>query len=229
MKRLIFIFLFWMIFISVAEANWKGDFRKAGLEVTSTEITATVPIITTGASETTVGVGDVIGDGATLAEYGDGVTHKTVLTLTDVAVVLTDAAAVVAYGGTKVYTFPEGYLYTISAVSDIAVTKSSAGVDADWAGDFGFGSVTASSNTTLATTEQNILPTTATPAATAGVTTSNGVSTATEHAILDGHTTAIDLFLNYLVDDADQDVTTTPCNLILNGTITVLWTSMGDN
>jgi hypothetical protein len=40
---------------------------------------------------------------------------------------------------------------------------------------------------------------------------------------------AVPVYINMLVDDADHDVTSTPTNLILNGTITVLWTSMGDN
>ncbi len=222
MKKFILICLFFLLFASIADANWRGDFRKAGLQVTGSDITATVPI----ASDD---VGVVNGTGVTTSEYGLGGAYKTVFTLTNVAVTVNDNAGVAGYGGLKLYDFPEGYLYIIGSSSNITVTKSSSGVIDTWDGDFALGSVTAIGNAVLATTEQNILPTTATPQAVAGVTTSNGVSTATEHAILDGHTTPIDLYVNYLVDDADQDVTTTPCNLILNGTVTVLWTSMGDN
>jgi type II secretory pathway component GspD/PulD (secretin) len=142
---------------------------------------------------------------------------------------LADEAGVVAYGGLKIYDFPQGYIYMQSAVADLAITKSSAGVNDDWDGDIGLGTVTASNNATLAATEQNIISTTATPQAAAGATTGDGVSTATEHAILDGTSAAVDLFVNLLVDDADHDVTSTPCNLILNGTITVNWLFMGDN
>lgn len=46
---------------------------------------------------------------------------------------------------------------------------------------------------------------------------------------VDGTATPVDLYFNVLVDDADHDVTSTPCNLILNGTISVLWAAIGDN
>lgn len=167
--------------------------------------------------------------GVSLAESGSGNFHTTKFTFTNTALALTDEAGVVAYGGLKLYDFPKGYIYMQSAVSDIALTKSSTGVIAAWDGDFGVGTTTAGNNNALATTEQNIIPTTATPQASAGVTTADGVSTATEHAILDGTSAALDLFINFLVDDADHDVTTTPCRLILNGTLTVNWLFMGDN
>lgn len=190
---------------------------------TATDLTVSGRLVTAD------GVGAVAGSGVTLVETGSGAFHQTVITFTDVDVALTDEAGVVAYGGLKIYDFPEGYIYVLGTSADIALTKSSAGVNDDWDGDFGVGTVTATNDATLATTEQNIIPTTATPQAAAGATTSDGVSTATEHAILDGHTTPIDMFINYLVDDADHDVTTTPCNLIVNGTLTILWTSIGDN
>ena len=87
--------------------------------------------------------------------------------------------------------------------------------------------MTASNNATLATTEQNIIPTTATPQAVSGATTAKGVAT-TASQLLDGTSTAVDLYVNFLVDDADHDVTTTPCNLILNGTVSVYWLNAGD-
>jgi hypothetical protein len=62
--------------------------------------------------------------------------------------------------------------------------------------------------------------------AVAGATTAKGVSTAA--ATLDGTDTAVDLFLNFLVDDTDHDVTTTPANLIVSGTITLHWINLGD-
>lgn len=156
--------------------------------------------------------------------------QKTVLRFTDVALPLVDQAGVVAYGGLKVYDFPEGQVCVLGAVADLAVTKSSAGVNNDWDGDFGLGTVTASNNATLSSTEQNLIPTTATPQATSGATTAKGASTATESGtVLDGRATAADVFLNFLVDDTDHDVTTTPCNLILNGTVTLHWINLGDS
>jgi hypothetical protein len=108
------------------------------------------------------------------------------------------------------------------------MTKSSAGVDADAAGDFGLGTVTATNNTTLASTEQNLLPTTPTLFA-SSTEDIKVVSTSTEAAkVLDGTSQAIDVFINALIDDGDQDVTGTPCNLIFNGTIELHWINLGD-
>lgn len=167
--------------------------------------------------------------GLTVTEYGDGVFHKTRFTFTNMAMTLADAAGVVAYKGQSLYTFPVGYIYTQGAVANLALTKSSAGVSDTWDGDVGVGTVTASNNSSLSSTEQDIIPTTATPQASAGETTADAVSTATEHAILDGTSAAKALFLNFLVDDADHDVTGTACDLIVNGTLDVCWVHMGDN
>ena len=113
--------------------------------------------------------------------------------------------------------------------SHIDLTKSSAGVNDDWDGDVALGTVTATNDATLQTTEANIVPSTATPQASSGATTANAQSTTTEvPLIIDGTTTAGDVFLNFLVDDADHDVTTTACNLICNGTVKLTWINLGD-
>jgi hypothetical protein len=151
---------------------------------------------------------------------------KTVLRFENVAIPLADAAGVVAHGGLKVFDLPEGLVHIAAASADLAVTKSSAGVNADWDGDFGVGTVTASNNATLSSTEQNIIPTTATPQAAAGATTAKGVSTG--GVLLDGTAGAADVFLNFLVDDTDHNVAGTACNLIVNGTLTLLWALAGD-
>ncbi|MEW6210153.1 MAG: hypothetical protein AB1631_17435 [Acidobacteriota bacterium] len=179
--------------------------------------------------KTTSGNGAANGTGVVATEYGDGANHKTVLTLTNTPIPLTDEAGVVAFGSLKVYDFPAGLINFKGAVADLAVTKSSAGVNDDWDGDFGVGTVSAGNNNALATTEQNFIPSTATPQATAGATTAKGKSTDTEaNKVLDGTGTPIDIYLNALVDDTDHNVGATPCNLIFNGTITFLWENAGD-
>lgn len=165
--------------------------------------------------------------GMSVQHFGDVAMRRSVFTFTDCAVALADEAGVVAYAGLKFFDAPEGLIVIIGASANLALTKSSAGVNADWDGDFGVGTVTASNNNSLASTEQNIIPTTATPQAVAGATTAKGESTAV--VVLDGTTTPVDLYVNFLVDDADHDVTGTACNLILNGTIVVHWAQIGDN
>jgi len=173
------------------------------------------------------GVGAAAGTGVSVKESVFDAFHVTRFTFTNVAVPLADAAGVVAYGGLKIYDFPVGYILVLSGCADLALTKSSAGVNADWDGDIGFGTVTASNNATLSSTEQDIIPTTATPQASSGATTGDCKNTAV--AFLDGTSTAADMFLNLLVDDADHDVTGTACNLIVNGTLTLVWVNAGDN
>ena len=174
------------------------------------------------------GNGAKAGADVTVVEYGALMMHKTVFTLDEQAVALTDEAGVVAHGGLKIYDFPEGAIMVVGVTSDLDLTKSSAGVNDDWDGDFGLGTVTATNDASLTTTEDDILPTTATPQATSGATTADGQSTADENVVLDGTGTAKDMYLNFLVDDADHNVTGTACNLIADGTITLYWINLGD-
>ena len=183
-------------------------------------------LITGSGSVATNEAGAVAGSLATVTEE-TGIVRKTVITFASRVLALTDVASTVAYVGSKVYDFPEGAIFILGAVADLTITKDAAGVDDAFNGDFGVGTVTASNNATLATTEQNIIPTTATPAASSGVTTGRGVSTAA--VTLDGTTTPADVYLNILVDDGDQDVTSTPTNLLITGTLTLVWANLTDH
>ncbi len=178
------------------------------------------------ASPASVGAGAKNGSTVSADEAGNGIVRKTTLTLTNHVITLADEAGVVAYGGSKIYDMPAGVICVLGATANLTVTKSSAGVNADWDGAFGLGTFTASNNATLASTEQNIIPTTATPQAVAGATTAKGGSTAIAYA--DGSATAVDIFLNFLVDDADHNVAGTACNLIISGTIDMYWINLGD-
>jgi hypothetical protein len=154
--------------------------------------------------------------------------HKTVISLAARSVALVDNAGVGAHLSSKVYSFPQGVILIEGAVANLTIGKSSAGVNADWDGDIGLGSVACDNSNTLSSTEQNIIPTTATPQAVSGNTTSKAKSTGT--LVIDNTAGgAGNVYLNQLVDDADQDVTTTPCNLTYSGTITLIWKNIGDN
>lgn len=179
-----------------------------------------IPATTSGASAPTAAGSGVV------ASSSIGQLERVVLTLTDVAIPLTDEAGVVAYGGLKVLDFPEGQIAIVGAQLDVDVTKSSAGVNDDWNGDIAVGSATAGNNANLNSTEANIIPSTATPPASSGATTGNAQSTG--FTVLDGTSTAVDVYINALVDDANHDVTSTPCNLILNGTLDILYSVIGD-
>lgn len=121
------------------------------------------------AIENHANAGAVNGSGVSLTEYGDGKFHCTEFTLADLAVAMADQAGVVAYGSHKLYDFPAGLIQVLGVVTDIALTKSSAGVDADWNGDVSIGTAAAAGDTTLDGAEADIVPSNATPEAVAGV------------------------------------------------------------
>lgn len=153
-------------------------------------------------------------------------TISKVLTFLNTPLPLIDTAATVARCALKIFDFPDGQVKIIGATVDLVLTKSAAGVNADWDGDFSLGTVAAAADATLTGTEANVIASTATPQAVAGVSSAKAIIAA--DVLLDGTATAIDLYLNVLVDDADQDVTTTPTNLIANGKITLTYAMLGD-
>jgi hypothetical protein len=172
----------------------------------------------------------VAASGTGVVATSEALSVKTLtLTLTAVAFAMVDEAGVVAYSGLKIADMPEGAISILGAVASIALTKSSAGVIDTWDGDFALGTATASNNATLSATEADIIPSTATPQAVAGAANAFGQSTGTEcPAYFDGTATAKDVYLNFLVDDADHDVTSTPCNLIATGTVKITYVNLGD-
>ena len=167
------------------------------------------------------------GTGVTSGERA-GAVRQVAVTFDGATVTMADNAGVVAFGSLKFYDLPAGLIYILGCTASLTLTRTAAGINADFDGDFGIGTVAANNGATLATTEQNIIPTTATAQAVAGVATITGRSTATEIALYDGTATAVDVYLNILVDDADHDITTTPSNLTVSGTILLTYINLGD-
>ena len=167
-----------------------------------------------------------IADYVSAAEYVAGPVSQVKLTFASLPITITDEAGVVAYGGRQILDFPAGVVAFQGALANLTVVKSGAGINATFDGDFGVGTVTASNNATLSATEQNIIPTTATPQAVAGATTAKGFSTATERdTTIDGTSAAVDAFLNFLIDDADQDG---GGSLLVSGTLLIQFSHLGD-
>jgi len=170
------------------------------------------------------------GTGVVVTSEDAGGVRRTVITLSDHSVAMVDVAGTIAYGKSKVADFDAGHLLFLGAVADLALTLDAAGVNADWDGDFGLGTAGAGADGDLTSTEQDLIPKTATPQASGSATTAKGASSTTESGVVfDGSATAKDVWFNVLVDDADHDVTTTPTNMILNGTIVLTYALLGDN
>jgi hypothetical protein len=158
---------------------------------------------------------------------GSPAIHKTTFTLTALPLTLADATV---GAGVKIYDFPEGLICILGAYGSVAETTTSilantlnTGITYNW----GVGTTT-QANGTLATTEQDIVPTTnGTASATISVAgaASAGVRAAAP-ALFNGTTTAKSAFFNVGIatnTDIDADATTT-----WTGSITIVWMLAGD-
>jgi hypothetical protein len=172
-------------------------------------------------------------NGATVAASESITGFKTtVLTCTATPITIADDANVAQYGGVKVYDFPLGAICILGAVVDGALTLGVTGTITDtWEGDVALGTATATTGATLTGTEADILPSVAIAAATSKVGTIGAVPVATvltESGArwLDGTTTAIDMYLNFVIDDSASHTAGTGT---FTGTVTFHWIYLGDH
>jgi hypothetical protein len=170
------------------------------------------------------------GTGVTAVEGGTSLYHQTVLTLTNVAMTITDLHF---GGGSKIYTFPLGHITLLDGTCSVTETTTStlaSTLKASKTLSVGVGSVqtTTQDSGTLATTQQDIVNAfAATSCATINLpnTAAAGKVTATTVIRLDGSATASPVWLNCGVvtnTDIDGDATT-----LWNGTVTLTWVYAG--
>lgn len=171
----------------VAQTNSIGKTRKFAVGL---ENLATVP---TAAKALGVSIVD---------EAGGGPFITTRVSFSGTTITITDQAGVVGYGGLKILDFPLGRILFVGASANLSAVYGGT-IIATADGHFGVGTVTASNNATLATTEQNIIPTTAIAQAVGSAASIVGGNAAV--AYIDGTATAVDAFLNVLIADADQN------------------------
>lgn len=181
-----------------------------------------------GTITTTNGVGAVNGATVSAVELGNGIQHQTVITLTATPVGLLDSKV---GGGVKIYDFPPGRILIQGAVGSFAfttTTEDTATLNAAKTANWGLGSVITlnQGSGTLATTEQDIIPTTnyTTAAKNTASSASGGMLAAS--AQFDGTTASLDCHLNIGVataTDIDGDATVTA-----TGAATITWINLGD-
>jgi hypothetical protein len=179
--------------------------------------------------QTEAGVGVVAGTGVSVVEYGDGAVHKTVFTFDSVQVDVVSVTTGNGVGGTKIYDFPAGYIQLHGAVGEVslAVLTEADFTDGTPEGDIGIGTVAPANADALGTdaTDDNFCTA---AAFTMSAYADSDVNLAPEaSANFDGTSTAIDLYFNALVDAADIDDDTTG-ELLVSGTLTVVWSLLGD-
>jgi len=168
--------------------------------------------------------------GATVGaqEFYAGNLHKTILTCATTPITFTDVPHTEMYGGVKIYDFPAGSICTLGAV--VSGTLSIAAALATFAGGVALGTVTATTGTTLASTEADIMQEVDVAAAAANVATISAVQFATAltesgATWLDGTATAKDMYLNFVIDENAANVTGLG---YFSGTVTVTWINLGD-
>lgn len=164
-------------------------------------------------------------NGATVtADENAPVVHSTVLTCAATPISIADDAAVVQYGGVKIYTFPEGLIQVLGCVIDGSVTLGTTGTIINtWAGGVALGTATATTGNSLTGTEADIMAENNVAAATAKVAVVDSVSATSP--IVDGSAGAKDVYLNVLVDD---DASHTAGTGSFTGTVTINWVKLGD-
>jgi len=177
--------------------------------------------------------------GISVVEKGDGAVHKTVITLATVAVTITDGtvpATDAAWGTIPLYTFPQGHIVILGAHEVfplggiVAVTGGGGGLSDTADLEIGVGTAARAnaSNFALGATEDDIIP------GQAGVDLVAKASDAIESNPLgaalfyDGSAAAVVANLNVCtLDDGDSGVNSDTLNV--SGTITIIWTIMGDD
>jgi hypothetical protein len=146
--------------------------------------------------------------------------QTTTIKLCNATIPLADGPPGPAYGSKEIFEFEPGPILINAAGISLDITKSSIGVNDDWNGDIGLGTVACDGIDGLTNTEQNVL---------SSIPTSQAVDGETHVSIIDTDITPIagltskKLYLNLLVDTNDHDIVTTPCDLIVNGFVLLLW------
>lgn len=171
-------------------------------------------------------------NGATVKalEQGGPIVHSTRLRLTATPIAISDDAGVAQYGGVKVYDFPAGLIVIEGAVVTGSLTGYASLIDT-FAGGAALGTATATTGATLTGTEANIMPEVDVAAAVAEVATIDAVSVATALTEsgarwFDGTATAVDMYLNFVIDDNAAHGAGTAT---FTGTIDFQWRLIADN
>jgi hypothetical protein len=176
--------------------------------------------------ETVAGAGAVSGTGVSVVESGDAALKKTVLTFTNVSVTMTDATTAGSHGSLKVYDFPAGLLSYLGGTTDLTIARVGTTITTTAAVVGAVGTTaTATDDDALTTTEADLIPSTASTL-TAGAGVTKGKYAVAPQVPFDGTTEAIDAYLNFAIPDAGS---TGNGALLVNGTVTLVWSNLGDN
>lgn len=174
------------------------------------------------AGATQVSDGSTSVSGIVATELGSGPQRQTLLTLTNVALPITQDGSTAAYGGIVAYTFPTGNILVQGATASLTALGDS-NFTSTFGSKFSMGHVTKDDATTFAAGTADLIAAVTASAAVAKLATWKGINTAAISP-LDGNSSAIQAYLNALPTYANVSASGT---LTVNGTILLTWTNLG--
>lgn len=198
----------------------------AAIAAMSTDTLTVSNAVINAVSTTTVGLGAVNTNiTGTAVEYGDGVNHKTVLTITSCVLEVADGGFI---DSRMLYTFPAGHINIEGAIFDGTVIQANTNFNPTVADLYNMSVGTAESaagDGTLTGTSVTVIPSTSIDTASGQTQTNDFQGGSTAHAFADGTSTAVKLYVNYGVPAANDNGDTTNS---VTGIITFFWKNLGD-
>lgn len=164
------------------------------------------------------------GTGVTARHETWGPLRRVTLTFTDVEVTVANTTGA-SFGSLKIYDCPEGNIRMMGGYSSFTFDWSGEDIAATGSGDYSLGT-TATADATLATTDVDVQASTAMlDPFVAGVGTGSGLLAAPANH--DGSSTAKDIYINIIIDDADVDDAASDV-VTINGTVVFTYLHLGD-
>jgi len=204
---------------SDGDIDTEGDLVVEGAATITGNSTVT-GTLTTGGLRSSVGTGTAAAATVTAVVKGGDVWKQAVLTLAD-HVILIDGSSGVGFGATNLYAFPEGRIWVAGVVvENLILTPDGADLADGEGGDMSLGTV-GTANATLDGTAVDLIAKTSTDP----IHGTNDIALADNTAHFDGSSTAVNVALSWIADDAD--VATISTNTV-NGIITITYALLGD-
>lgn len=185
---------------------------------------------------TTVNIGAIASASqgyVTAEEGGNAYLHHTILNFAALPVTTGNTTGA-SFGSKQVYTFPEARINVlgVTAYFNLITFNTADGADGDIAGagsgDYSMGS-TATADATLATTDVDLLPSSAMlDPFVAGVGSSAAGTALAAAAQFDGTSTAKSMYLNVIIDDADVSDAAAGDLVYFTGWVRATWLWLGN-
>lgn len=155
-------------------------------------------------------------------DQGMGYVRRTTITVAALALAMVDATTNGSQGSQKIIDFPLGAIKVLGASFNLTTARVGTNLQANAALIGSIGSAAAGVDTSLTSTEADVIPSTS-GTLSGGAGAFKGNSTAT--AFLDGSASAKSLYLNVVSPDAGSAGNDT---LTVNGTIEIFWMHLGN-